>query len=61
MILLAIVPFMIVNLPLSLDSISISYEIRPYFDYNTQNMELYKSFDKTFCIKKNSFEQQSFD
>lgn len=60
MILLTIVPFMIVNLPLSLDSISISYEIRPYFDYNTQNRELYKSLTKPFVLK-NFFEQQSFD
>ena len=61
LLLLAILPFMIscqdkkvdwakVNLPIPLDSISKNYEILPYYDYNTQNMELYKSFDKNLLF-----------
>ena len=39
-----------VNLPIPLDSISKKYKILPYYDYNTQNMELYKSFDKNLLF-----------
>jgi hypothetical protein len=43
-----------VILPIPLDSIAKSYEVLPYLNYNTANMESYKSFDKNLLFFKNT-------
>lgn len=43
-----------VNLPTPLDSISKDYEILPYYSYEKQNLDLYKSYDKNLMYFKNT-------
>ncbi|WP_353163976.1 hypothetical protein [Acinetobacter guillouiae] len=41
-----------VNLPIPLDYISKDYEILPYYSYEKQNLDLYKSYDKNLMYFK---------